>query len=240
MGSLLGSWCDGAGARAPGAWWRRPAVVRAFNARVREQACACGAPSSEAEPAGGRSRPSSEAESARGKRAPSNRAEPARGRRAPSSEAEPARGEACALERGGACSRGSLSGPSWWSVGATAAWALPCVFKWGALSFGSSWVLSGDSPVGLRGPLGLSPTLISGSSFHYLDYPTRNNWVTRTYRPRREGWGRVRRWPGPLSPCATAEVRLQAPLSSRCATAEVQRDPERKRNERGGERLCAS
>jgi hypothetical protein len=43
--------------------WHRPrrtvphsggdAVVRAFNARVREQACACGAPSSEAEPARG-------------------------------------------------------------------------------------------------------------------------------------------------------------------------------------------
>jgi hypothetical protein len=42
----------------------------------------------------------------------------------------------CALERGGACSRGSLSGPPWWAVGATAAWDMPCVLKWGAFGFG--------------------------------------------------------------------------------------------------------
>jgi hypothetical protein len=122
MGSLLGSWCGGTGARAPGAWWCRPAVVRALNARVREHPCACGAPSSEAEPARGRSGPSREAEPARGKRTPSNGAEP--GPR-----------EACALERGGAYSRGSLSGPPWWAVGATAAWAMPRVLKWGAFGF---------------------------------------------------------------------------------------------------------
>jgi hypothetical protein len=66
---------------------------------------------------------------------------------------------ACALERGGACSRGSLSGPPWWAIGATAAWAMPCVLKRGVLGFGLLWVLTGDSLVCLRGPLGLSPTL---------------------------------------------------------------------------------
>jgi hypothetical protein len=55
--------------------------------------------------------------------------------------------EACALERGGACSRGSLSGPLWWAVGATVAWAMPCVFKRGAFGFGLLRVLSEDSPV---------------------------------------------------------------------------------------------
>jgi hypothetical protein len=55
--------------------------------------------------------------------------------------------EVCALERGGACSRGSLSGPPWWAVRATVAWGMPCVFKRGAFGFGLLRVLSGDSPV---------------------------------------------------------------------------------------------
>jgi hypothetical protein len=55
--------------------------------------------------------------------------------------------KACALERGGACSRVSLSGPPWWAVGATMAWAVPCVLKRGAFGLGLLWVLSGDSPV---------------------------------------------------------------------------------------------
>jgi hypothetical protein len=67
--------------------------------------------------------------------------------------------EACALERGGVCSRGSLSGPLWWVVRATVAWAQPCVVKRGAFGFGLLRVLSGDSPVVLRGPLRLSPTV---------------------------------------------------------------------------------
>jgi hypothetical protein len=54
-----------------------PAGVRVLNARVREQAHACRAPSSEADPVRGRSGPSTEAESARGGSGPSNGAEPA-------------------------------------------------------------------------------------------------------------------------------------------------------------------
>jgi hypothetical protein len=69
--------------------------------------------------------------------------------------------EACTLERGGACSRGSSSGPPWWAVRATAAWAMPFVLKRGVFGFGFLRVLSGDSPVCLRGPLGLSPTIKS-------------------------------------------------------------------------------
>jgi hypothetical protein len=67
--------------------------------------------------------------------------------------------EACALERGGTRSRGSLSGPLWWAVKATMAWAMPCVVKRGVFGFGLMRVLSGDPPVVLRGPLGLSPTV---------------------------------------------------------------------------------
>jgi hypothetical protein len=55
--------------------------------------------------------------------------------------------EACALERGGVCSRGSLSGPPWWAIRATVAWAVPCVVKRGTFGFGLLRVLSGDSPV---------------------------------------------------------------------------------------------
>jgi hypothetical protein len=113
-----------------------PAVVRALNARtrVRERACVCGAPSSEAELARGRWGPSSEAEPARGIRTPSNGAEPTRGRHVPSSEAEPA-------------SRGSSSGPPGWAVRATVAWAMPHVFKRDVFGFGFLQVLSGVSPV---------------------------------------------------------------------------------------------
>jgi hypothetical protein len=38
------------------------------------------------------------------------------------------------------------------------AWAMPCVLKQGAFGLGFLRVLSGDSLVVLRGPLGLSPT----------------------------------------------------------------------------------
>jgi hypothetical protein len=55
--------------------------------------------------------------------------------------------EACALERGGACSRGSLSGPLWWAIRATVAWAMPFVLKRGACGFGLLRVISGDFPV---------------------------------------------------------------------------------------------
>jgi hypothetical protein len=55
--------------------------------------------------------------------------------------------EACTLERGEAYSRGSLSGPPWWAVGATAAWAMPCMLKRGVFGFGLLRVLSGDFPV---------------------------------------------------------------------------------------------
>jgi hypothetical protein len=55
--------------------------------------------------------------------------------------------EACALERGGTCSRGSSSGPPWWAVGTTAAWAMPRVFKRDVVSLGFLQVLSGVSPV---------------------------------------------------------------------------------------------
>jgi hypothetical protein len=33
------------------------------------------------------------------------------------------------LERGEASSRGSSSGPPWWAVGASAAWAMSCMVK---------------------------------------------------------------------------------------------------------------
>jgi hypothetical protein len=55
--------------------------------------------------------------------------------------------EARTLERGGARSRGSLSGPPWWTVGASMAWAMPCMFKLGMFGFGLLRVLSGNSPV---------------------------------------------------------------------------------------------
>jgi hypothetical protein len=42
---------------------------------------------------------------------------------------------------------------------ATVVWAMPCVLKQGAFGLGLLRVLSGDSPVVLRGPLGLSPTV---------------------------------------------------------------------------------
>jgi hypothetical protein len=42
---------------------------------------------------------------------------------------------------------GFLSGPLWWAVRATAAWATPRVFKRGASGLGLLQVLSGDSPV---------------------------------------------------------------------------------------------
>jgi hypothetical protein len=59
------------------------------------------------------------------------------------------------LERGGACSRGPLSGPPWWAVGATAAWAVPvCALKQYAFSFGFLQVLSGISPVVFGDPQG--------------------------------------------------------------------------------------
>jgi hypothetical protein len=77
--------------------------------------------------------------------------------------------EACALERGRACSRGSLSGPLWWAVRASVAWAMPCVLKRGGFGFGLLRVLSGDSPVVLRGPLGLSPTSVSAKSTQALE-----------------------------------------------------------------------
>jgi hypothetical protein len=149
MGSLLGSWCNRTGAWVRGAWWRRPAVVRALNARTRvwEQACACGAPSNEAEPA-------------RGRRGPSSEAEPARGKRTPFERGGAHSREACALERGGACSRGSLSGPPWWAAGATAAWAMPRVRVWARRVW--PWLFAGfkwDFPIRLRGPPGLSPTI---------------------------------------------------------------------------------
>jgi hypothetical protein len=35
--------------------------------------------------------------------------------------------EVCIIERGGACSRGPFSGLPWWAAGATTAWAVPRV-----------------------------------------------------------------------------------------------------------------
>jgi hypothetical protein len=69
-----------------------------------------------------------------------------RGRRAASSEAEPVRGDLRVGHFGGP------SGPPWHG---------PCpVCLSGARSaLTCFWVLSGDSPVCLRGPLGLSPTV---------------------------------------------------------------------------------
>jgi hypothetical protein len=55
--------------------------------------------------------------------------------------------EVCALERGGARLRGSLSGPSWWAVRATVAWAIPRVFKRDVFGLGFLQILSGVSPV---------------------------------------------------------------------------------------------
>jgi hypothetical protein len=140
------SW--GVGAAAPGREPQAhdgaaPPFVRALNARVREQARACGAPSSKTGPVRGRSGPSSEAEPARGKRTPSNGVEPARGGRTPSSEAKPARGDLRV---------GRLGGP----LGASAAWAVSCTVKRGVFGFvaGFKW----GFPSCLRGPLGLSPT----------------------------------------------------------------------------------
>jgi hypothetical protein len=91
MGSLLGSWCGGTGARAPGARWHRPAGVRALNAQCTGAGvCARGA-LERGGPCSRGSGPSSGAEPARGERTPSNGTEPPRGRRVPSSEAKPAR-----------------------------------------------------------------------------------------------------------------------------------------------------
>jgi hypothetical protein len=43
---------------------------------------------------------------------------------------------------------GILSGPPWWAVGATAAWAMPvCVFRRDVFGLGLLQVLSGVSPV---------------------------------------------------------------------------------------------
>jgi hypothetical protein len=55
--------------------------------------------------------------------------------------------EVCALERGGACSSGSLSGPPWWAVGAAVVWAMPHVFKRDVFGLDFLRVLSGVSPV---------------------------------------------------------------------------------------------
>jgi hypothetical protein len=57
---------------------------------------------------------------------PSVRAEPLEGRVAPRTGRSPPEGERT-LERGGACSRGLLRGPSWWAVGVPAAWAVSCM-----------------------------------------------------------------------------------------------------------------
>jgi hypothetical protein len=114
-----------------------------INARVREQAHACGAPSSEADPVRGRSGPSSEAESARGKHTPSNGTKPTRGRRASSSEAKPARGD-LRVDR--------LGGP----LGASAAWVMSCMVRRGVFSFVACF--KRGFPSCLRGPLVLSPT----------------------------------------------------------------------------------
>jgi hypothetical protein len=116
-----------------------------LNARVREQARACGVPSSEASPVRGRNGPSSEAEPARGKRTPLERGG-ARTR------------EARILERGEACSRGSSSGPPRWAVGVSAMWAVSCMVKRGVFGFGSVAGFKWGFPSCLRGPLGLSPT----------------------------------------------------------------------------------
>jgi hypothetical protein len=43
--------------------------------------------------------------------------------------------------------RGSLSGPSWWAVRATVAWAIPRVFKRDVFGLGFLQILSGVSPV---------------------------------------------------------------------------------------------
>jgi hypothetical protein len=111
-----------------------PPDVRALNARVREQARACGAPSSEADPVRGQSGPSSEAE-------------PARGRRTPSNGAEPARGEARILERGEACSRRPSSGPPGGPLGPSWRGLCPAWLRKACLALALLRVLSGDFPV---------------------------------------------------------------------------------------------
>jgi hypothetical protein len=67
--------------------------------------------------------------------------------------------EACTLERGEACSRGSLSGPPWWPVEVTALWAVPCMVRRGAFGFGFVAGFKWGFPGCLRRPLGLSPTV---------------------------------------------------------------------------------
>jgi hypothetical protein len=94
MGSSLGSWCAGTGARAPGAWWRRPTGVRALNARVRGPTHTWGAPSSVADPGRGRGVPSSEAGPARGGVSPRARRSPLEGSAAPRTGRSPPEGSA--------------------------------------------------------------------------------------------------------------------------------------------------
>jgi hypothetical protein len=69
--------------------------------------------------------------------------------------------EARILERGEACLRGSSSGPPWWAVGASVAWAMSCMVKRGVFGFGFVAGFKWGFPSCLRGPLGLSPTLIT-------------------------------------------------------------------------------
>jgi hypothetical protein len=108
-----------------------PPDVRAFNACALEQARACGAPSSEADPVRVWGGPSSEADVARGRRTPSIGAESARGRRAASSEAIP-------------YSRESSSGPPGGPPGPSRRG--PCLAWLSKVYLALLRVLSGDFP----------------------------------------------------------------------------------------------
>jgi hypothetical protein len=52
-----------------------------------------------------------------------------------------------------------LSGPPWWAVRATVAWAMPRVFKRDVFGLGFLQVLSGASPAVKGDPPRLSPTV---------------------------------------------------------------------------------
>jgi hypothetical protein len=79
---------------------------------------------------------------------PSSGAGPLEGRVAPRTGRSPFE-EGCALERGGACSRGLPGGPSWWAVGVPRrrpcpAWLVACMVR---LSVFRHRNLGEDSPV---------------------------------------------------------------------------------------------
>jgi hypothetical protein len=62
-----------------------------------------------------------------------------------------------------------LSGPPWWAVGASAAWAVSCMVRRGVFGFGFVAGFKWGFPSCLSGPLGLYPTFVTNFFFFFLD-----------------------------------------------------------------------